>query len=479
MPKILTRLAIAAVALQWMAACKFNTKSDDESHVAADSTKEVKNTAEFYHAVWDQEFIVKFSDLPESGAAAATPYSGHWYPEANGGTNARATVGGAALDKYDKAFYQGNRRAALWEARNHGFSDTQWAGHCNGFSAASARHKEPQAAVVRAGVRFEPNDIKALLAEIYMSANYFFLGGQRCENPTLRGPNPDTDRAAYNTMGDCEDVNPGTFHVSIANWIGKLSKPLIFDEARFNQVWNYPLYRYSSSSTVVSTAAALQIIGSRKKIYVFNEKAVKLMHVRTTITYADALPFEVVPGGTDAKDIDLQYILELNAEGQIIGGEWALVSRDEHPDFIWAPLEPMQGQNNRTSGNPYLSVPDVLGMWAESAGYRSLDDAPKQLAGGTWTSEWGKYTDFSVKLDGASRGSLLLAEDGNTLSIIRGAGTPKIAVGLNSEAQKEVADKDNIQTFTIKPVPGINWATLTYVVDGKESSETLLMHALR
>ena len=43
-----------------------------------------------------------------------------------------------------------------------------WHGHCNGWTAATIRHAEPQNSVRINGVTFTPADIKAMLAEIYI-----------------------------------------------------------------------------------------------------------------------------------------------------------------------------------------------------------------------------------------------------------------------------------------------------------------------
>ena len=34
-----------------------------------------------------------------------------------------------------------------------------------------------------------------------------------------------------------------------------------------------------------------------------------------------------------------EYIVELDADGKVIGGEWIQGSRTDHPDFLWAAIE--------------------------------------------------------------------------------------------------------------------------------------------
>ena len=409
----------------------------------ADSRREVKGTAEFFFSVWDQTFTTKLSSLPKEGSVPADkiPYSGHWYPEVNGGTGVRQRTG-SALEKYDQALNAGNMKASGWETANHtvarGNPDSEWAGHCNGWSAAASRHKEPYKNVVRNGVTFEPHDVKALLAEIYMSAKFIFLGGTRCEerNPP-GGPSGRTDPTV---MGVCEDINPGSFHASIANWIGTKKHVLIIDESVNYQVWNYPLYAYSSQIRDISQAEALTAIGASPGTYIFNKDAVKFAAVTTQIFFSKALGSE--PQGNNAPTHErdqqvLSYILELNSSDEIIGGEWTTVSQRIHPDFLWVPLEPVIAAGTRDYGNPHLNPDEVIKIWAESAGY-DPNNLPPLLREPLWIQNWGKFPDFEVTLDGGKTGAVFLGKP-VTLNIKRRdklVGDLTLAVTLNSAPLK-------------------------------------------
>ncbi|MEZ4743128.1 MAG: hypothetical protein R3B45_11900 [Bdellovibrionota bacterium] len=481
--------------------CKFgngkNNKNDgnqEEAEVLADSTSEISNSSAFFKASWDKEFVIKFDMLPTAGESEATPYSGYWYPEAGGGIDLPTIDGSSVLERYDRAFHSGISRAKLWERQNHHGVGTSWAGHCNGFSAASARHSEPVSSVTRNGVTFSAENIKALLAEIYMSANYFFLGGMRCilscsiqstqqECQALMKQSLDPDNRRFaQLMGECEDVNPGTFHVAVANWIGLLRRTLVFDLSTNNEVWNYPLFKFDSSSEEVDAVDALSIIGSKRfqSEYKFNENASKFMYVKTTLTYANALSYEQAPASVDAKTIPLDYILELDNDGNIIGGEWGLNSRTIHPDFIWAPLEPLQGNGQANFGNPYLDVNTILEMWAESAGYGSLDRAPKQLSGGLWQNNWGEYPKFNVTIDGGDRGAVFLSSSANQVNIRREEDIPKLSLLLNGQIVNADHEDTKEQDFSIKPEAGINSLQFKYnLAGGEEKTFSTFFHAMR
>ena len=159
-----------------------------------------KAVAEYKRIFSGQEYSFKVGELHElsgceaprvSGVCSSKvtkenlPYTGSYYPEYQLGYSSRqaGTNQHGSLDRYDAAFNQsGVQSAANWEitynrhtfdrnGRNQRGEKVDWYGHCNGFGAASSRHKAPEQSVVRNGVTFRPADIKALLAEVYMSNN--------------------------------------------------------------------------------------------------------------------------------------------------------------------------------------------------------------------------------------------------------------------------------------------------------------------
>jgi len=83
--------------------------------------------------------------------------------------------------------------------------------------------------------------------------------------------------------------------------------------------------------------------GSIPTSYVFNTNAAKLLKTHMDVDYISESP-----AGTDGNlgaTIDrythqdnYDYILELDANGKIIGGEWIGASKRKHPDFVWLPI---------------------------------------------------------------------------------------------------------------------------------------------
>jgi hypothetical protein len=286
---------------------------------------------------WATDLVWKFEDLPTQGVVPKfrVPYSGHDYPDRAGGTL-------DAMRKYDAAFSSREGSAADWEhedVTNHGKGlfkgpvrpgsiwararmrrSPHWYGHCNGWTAASIRHAEPQRSVRRNGVVFTPADIKGMLAEVYMYNDNEFCGGID------------------------ESVNPATLHVIISNWLGRGSHPLGMDSTLGEEVWNYPIYSFATKAKPA---------GKNK------------LDVWMTIAYATSTQQEFDESPRNRQEKYFHYTLDLNDKGEITGGTY--LSDSDQIDMLWAPLNPVQGgKKGNELGNPYLDVKEVLAIWRES-----------------------------------------------------------------------------------------------------------------
>jgi hypothetical protein len=380
---------------------------DSVSDLSASSVDEVDQKDRYFKSFFGKSYERKLQSLPKEGVVTKerVPYSGGWYPQANQGT-ARNFGTGSPLTKYDQAFHRAASKAQAWELQNHslavGHPNRDWAGHCNGFSSAASRHSEPKNPVTVGSVTFTPKDIKALLAEIYMSTKFLFLGGNRCAlGHMARLPSP-LSRQDSLQMAECEDVNPGTFHIAVANWIGIQKYPVIMDVSSTGQVWNYPHFSFASAYRFVSAADAMQQIAGIQSTYRFNPRAKSFAAVTTNILYANAFEREVLQTESIAEkrtnSSTYQYILELDEKGVIIGGEWIGTSQQSHPDFIWIALEPVQSTGSQYEGNPHLDPNEVIKLWAKSVGI-DPNNIPKGLTEPTTGLQWGSFLSFEVSLN--------------------------------------------------------------------------------
>jgi hypothetical protein len=225
-----------------------------------------------------------------------------------------------------------------------------WEGICHGWAPASVNHSEPMPVDVTSGDRgasgtekltipFGSADVKAILDYYYATVNpHVRQMGKRCNIDLTRFPN--------STDADCADVNAGAFHIVLTNYIGLRNEPFVADVSRGNEVWNNPIYNYDAKVIASSGPASNSASGTLRRVL-----------VETTVRYSsddERLPPQwnasVDKDQVEVPDSDVtvdvatfenvyryekavyKYWLELDANNQIIGGDWVSAER---PDYIW------------------------------------------------------------------------------------------------------------------------------------------------
>ena len=225
--------------------------------------------------------------------------------------------------------------------------DSWWEGICHGWAPAAVLHSEPQRVNIKnrdgVVVPFGATDVKGLLSFYYAHAKaegYVRVGG-RCKVPgKVPGEAYPEDRVQTMPRNpeakNCAGVNAGALHVVLTNMIGIQDKGFIADVDRFSDVWNQPVMGYESS-----------VVGMRAPTPVeARNGAAKVAHMKMTMTYGDEVSLldeteeehfvSMDPiTNTPAQSFNskaYEYTLELDAAGNIIGGEWISETR---PDFLW------------------------------------------------------------------------------------------------------------------------------------------------
>ena len=195
-----------------------------------------------------------------------------------------------------------------------------WHGICNGWAPAAINHNEPLPKTLinpdGLEIPFGSSDIKALLSYYYAFKHEVpstYQMGKRCN--LNFGPNCD------------EDLNAGAFHIVLTNKLGLLGTSFVADVERGRQVWNHAVNDYTT--TVVNSDLS--------PAHDSAPGTVRRIHVKTEMTFV----LEIKQNnwqpvlGTDAHVNDVrnyEYTLDVDASGNIIGGEWISHAR---PDFIW------------------------------------------------------------------------------------------------------------------------------------------------
>ncbi|TDJ03942.1 MAG: hypothetical protein E2O68_09200, partial [Deltaproteobacteria bacterium] len=126
----------------------------------------------------------------------------------------------------------------------------------------------------------------------------------------------------------CEGVNAGAFHIVLANQI-KRDEGFVVDVTRDQEVWNQAVVGFSTQMTTPIQGATPGAA----------EGTVQEVYVKTAMYYIVEVP-QSWEAGFNQQSIATkvyEYILELDIEGNILGGRW--ISNDR-PDFMWTQSRP-------------------------------------------------------------------------------------------------------------------------------------------
>jgi hypothetical protein len=220
------------------------------------------------------------------------------------------------------------QQKVLATAYNFGNTIPTWFGICDGWALATQMEDEP-VRMVRAQsssgqlIDFYPEDIKALMAYYYaLAPKRYVTAGGRCNRPTVT-----KDANGRVVEPECRDINPATLHLALDRFVGDANQKLVVDIARDEMVWNYPIYAYDfqySNLRRLTDDPAYQHAAAGTQ---------SLINVRAHLVLVSGTdPTTQLAQQRSYTQKTWNYILELDANSRVIGGEWL---SDDHPDFIW------------------------------------------------------------------------------------------------------------------------------------------------
>ncbi len=347
------------------------------------------------------ELETKFASLPLTGRAERMPWPDTYWPTYEDSVNHRwvnaATL--SPIEKYDVAFNnwtppegfmnlvpfrscgqefdqayydqlgpaakywsnnKGNKRQRdKWNAADCSDEIETWWGLCHAWVPAAILEDEPLKAVTYNGVTFEVSDIKALLMMMYDRSSTRFLG-RRCN---VKNDEITRDENGRITQTECRDTNAGSLYLIVTNLLGRDKRSFAEDRTMDYQVWNQPVVGYEITHHIeLDEAAATKLIDTDCDAnggtceYTWNADAERFYEVLMDVDYiteSDASTEPLVPVIDRYVRTDRYHmIIEAEADGTVIGGEWISVraeafpgrvsglpnSQDTHADFLWLPL---------------------------------------------------------------------------------------------------------------------------------------------
>ena len=222
-----------------------------------------------------------------------------------------------------------------------------WEGSCDGWAYAAYNEAPPVKAVNVQGltgemITFYPSDIRALLTLLYSGYRVSSFG-DKC-----RLKNPPRDLQGRVIDQTCRDTNPNDFHTVLVNQVGIGKRSFSVDTDYASEVWNQPVksfqlnyfnpqtfvrYQHGFDARVAKAAYSRDPFKQHR-----NPAGTHVVGVDVAVQYQmEAFPKAVrylSPTHDKVVSVNYRYDLVLDAQGNIIGGEWDLSAQRVHPDLI-------------------------------------------------------------------------------------------------------------------------------------------------
>ncbi len=255
---------------------------------------------------------------------------------------------------------EGAERDRCEQRCDRGGVETWW-GLCHAWAPAAVLEKEPLHTVTipteYGDINFTVGDIKALYSVIYDRSDASLIGG-RCNDFDVK-----RDETTGRIISEnCRDLNAGSFHVVMANLIGIQKRGFVEDRTFDYEVWNQPVKGYTvHSMDEVTSAEAHELLNVdvenpsdcisgvdvSEGDYCYNKNVDTLYKVSATLDWITESHASTVPEGAEnlnrySRNDTYTYILEVK-DGEVVGGEWYGDSIQNHPDFVWLPFRPLNG----------------------------------------------------------------------------------------------------------------------------------------
>jgi hypothetical protein len=318
--------------------------------------------------IMDANFNYHLEQLPTEGKLDVIPWSETYWPSKQGSINVRwnqPTPEGfkytspradevarmtrdelarlSPSEKYD--IYMGRYDYPLKEEVKGIATPSArwWSGVCDGWSTAAIQYAEPMAVDApsvtnpNVVVPFAASDIKGLMS--YSAARHFQVESKQVGSKC-------TGIGKIFGGGACSDINAGALHVILANQIGVKKQGFIVERDPGNQIWNQPVYGFKFTK-----------MGSAQ-----SKDGAYGVRMQGTLFFADELdkPEWLPVVGTKKfveGKIEMDYILDLDSAGNIIGGDW--VGKNDHPDFVWLPVNHLEFKDYMDGINRLYKVNQV------------------------------------------------------------------------------------------------------------------------
>ena len=414
-------------------------------------------------SILGDDFEYTFANLPAKGEAKNAPWAGNYWPTYRDNLNYRwegkdnlspagkfaaaferddledrvsaefgiESISTAKTCTEDKDCLTANSEVC---ARRFGEDEGKcietWFGICHAWAPAAIMEPEPMSSVTHNGVEFKVNDIKALVSLQYTEGLDVKFMSLRCDDKGKGEGAMEYDEYGNPKPADCADTNAGSFHIAVTNLLGIQGVSFVEDRTFDYEVWNQPVRSYEVTHSAVVTATkanSLAGVTDGSSDYEFNDDADSFRHIKLSLRYITESAQTLDGNLADTLDTytrtdRYEYVLELDADGKVIGGEWVGDSKTRHPDFLWLPTVKKETELAAEGSKSGTGI-----KWSE------VKDLLNQSVGETSGFNWGSACD-----DGSGSFSQAIARDATATIGTIPTGKNNVRIDLKSDADVDV-----------------------------------------
>lgn len=225
-----------------------------------------------------------------------------------------------------------------------GFVET-WMGICHGWAGAAHMMQPvinaPITLKAASGmpITFYQSDVKALESMLWANSS----PATRFSGTACKTSRPDRDSYGRVIDPGCLDNNPATFFLTLTNQLGINQRSFVMDATYDAEVWNYPITSYEMTyfnpQSLHPTGRLMQAMITIEQFTIDKFRSYRssdakyVVGVVTDVTFViEVNPTHGLSNKPPTKTLRFLYDLELDANKNVIGGEWYMNS---HPDFMW------------------------------------------------------------------------------------------------------------------------------------------------
>ena len=270
-----------------------------------------------------------------------------------------------------------------WAKKGKGFA--YWSGICDGWAPASIYLPRPTHPVTVTGasgypITFYPDDLKALGSYLFARTNtpYFATMSYKfAGNACKQKGQPEQDENGFIPDAGCNDLDAGMWHLTLLNRIGLDRMGFEMDVDNNVKINNHPVFEYSLTyfnpktgkkgsmkDSIVSRADFSGDLYASKR----DPKAVAIVGVNSKVRFGfyvwpeEHRHVEVdSPAEDKTKTAEYTYDLELDVDGNILGGEWGDRSK-EKPVVASDDSDDASPDDSDKGGIEYAKQPDFIWM---------------------------------------------------------------------------------------------------------------------